>query len=157
MKYSWAVTLVATLLILFRSLAVSPTASRYLGWSVFGFVFAVIPYMIYKSLPDSKLRLIITFASPLIIGPSLGYWIGFWEHQNLQTHGITTKAIVTSVWYKVTRYEKTPLFKAEFQTPSGTYETSSLNNINGLHQGDTISIRYASNDPNICRVLGNKH
>ncbi|RSK42539.1 hypothetical protein [Hymenobacter perfusus] len=66
MKYGWTTLLAAILGILFTWTAVSPVIPDPFGWFVFIFVFAGIPYLLYKTFNTNKYSLLIAIASPLL-------------------------------------------------------------------------------------------
>uniref|UniRef100_UPI0035CBBFF4 DUF3592 domain-containing protein n=1 Tax=Hymenobacter cellulosilyticus TaxID=2932248 RepID=UPI0035CBBFF4 len=153
MKSRWTAILAITLTIIFGGTAISPVISGALGWGMFGLIFVFIPYLVYKSFSASQFILAIAFASPLVLGPSLGYWMGFWENRILNAYGKRAEGVVSSAWISSYRNSKNKLFRVRFHTPSGTHETTSFDNNKDFQAGDRVSVRYVPTNPQICRIV----
>lgn len=133
-------------------------------WSPFILIIFVIPYFIYKTLLDFKLRpdytFAISFASILLIGPSFGYWTENLSAKDLEKNGANVEGIVSEKW-QVKKYESQEykwLYKGEFVIFDKTYQTFSKEDVNNtVNEGDTLIIRYSKRNPQNNTILGRKN
>lgn len=155
MKNRWPILLVALLCFVFLGSPAFVNRSEVVGFVAFAFIFAGIPYTIYKALPKKPLYLILALASPLILGLTWGKWLGFVDNYRLDSNGITTAGIVSYTWTRSTRHGgEEKLFRARFQGISDTFESFSHNNKKNFKVGDSLMIQYLPSDPKTYRIVG---
>lgn len=125
-----------------------------IGWLVFVFIFFFIPALIFINLAMftdlKKMNVALTFASPLIIGPTFGLFQSYREKLELDKNGRSTKAVVIDRKYSTGRGSRHWLIKCRYSINSKNYETGYNDDLENTYQvGDIISLMYSSDFPEI--------
>jgi hypothetical protein len=152
MKYKWAGLFALSLFMLFGILTTNTMSSNFAGILAYAFIFAGAPYTFYKMFP-SRAGLLLAISLPIALGTSWGSWVDFLVQRQLKKDGINTTGIVIAAWESPTRHGgKEKLFKASFESSSGSIQTSSYKNTNNFQKGDSIVIRYSYSDPKLYKI-----
>ena len=154
MNYKWAGLLALSVFILFGVLTTNTMSSDFAGLLACAFIFAGVPYTFYRTFP-SRMGLLIAISLPIALGLSWGKWVNFLVQQQLKREGITTTGIIIAAWESPNRHGgKEKLFRANFWSSSGSRQTSTYTNTKHFQKGDSVVIRYAFSNPNICVIEG---
>jgi hypothetical protein len=123
-------------------------------WIPFLIIIFVLPFFIYKTLLDFKLRkdyaLAISISSILLIGPSFGFWTENLYDKDLEKNGILVEGVVFEKWqvkkHKSREYKW--LYKGKFEVLDKDYFTFSIEDKdNSVNEGDTLRIKYSKRNP----------
>jgi hypothetical protein len=137
-------------------LCLTPYINKYdiLGWLSFLAIFLVIPFTIYKSLPNHRFSAPLAMSTPIILGLSWGYWLGLYEIRKLDKEGVRTKGMVTVIWNARTKNGGTEkLFRIRFKT-NGSYQGAfSHKNTANYQVGDSVLVDYLPLEPNTYRII----
>jgi hypothetical protein len=132
-------------------------------WFPFLIIILVLPFLVYKTLLDFKLRkdyaLAISISTILIVGPSFGFWTENLSEKDLEKNGKLVEGIVFEKWQvkkHKSRYYKW-LYKGEFVILDIYYYTFSEEDLNNsINEGDTLIIKYSKRNPENNKIIGLK-
>jgi hypothetical protein len=117
-------------------------------------IFLAIPHFILKLLSvtnvfNTWVRIIASFSGILLI-PIFGFWTGYLSDKDLEKHGKQTKGVVSQKW----KSKNVWLFTCKFRIGDNEYETFSIMDKENKYQiGDTLTIRYSSQTPDINEIV----
>jgi len=161
----YLVILVGLILLIFFGLpdVILYSKSGFERWLPFIVIFFGIPFLLYKTLVDFKIRkdivLAISIGSVLLIGPSFGLWTGNLSEKDLEKNGEIKIGRVSEKWYakKHKSTEGEWLYKAEFNVDNKVYHTfSNVDEDNIIKVGDTIMIKYSRRNPENNKIIKTK-
>jgi asparagine N-glycosylation enzyme membrane subunit Stt3 len=152
----YLVILVVLVLLIFFGLPdiVLFSKSGIVRWFPFIAIFFGIPFLLYKTLSDFKIRqdvaLAISIGSVFIVGPLFGFWTSASADKDLDNHHAIKTGIVSEKWYATKHKSNTGewLYKAQFQVDNKIYYTyTAVDEDDRVKIGDTVSIRYSRRNP----------
>jgi hypothetical protein len=146
--------LIGLILLIFFGLpdVVLYSKSGFERWFPFIIIFLGIPFLLYKTLADFKIRtdiaLAISIGSVLLIGPIFGIWTETLSDKDLEKNGEIKMGIVSEKWYAKKRNSGEWLYKAGFKVDNIIYYTySKVDEDNSVKLGDTVLIKYSRRNP----------
>jgi hypothetical protein len=95
----------------------------------------------------AKMAILLPFASPIIVGPSFGFWIGEHEKECYKKYGVKTWGVVDRAWSKRMYYY--------FNANGIQYMSANVTNRLGHSIGDTIEIIYNPQYPEMNSAIEN--
>ena len=127
-------------------------------WFPFFFIMFLIPFLLYKTLLDYKIReniaLGLAISSVFLVGPLFGVWSENLSEKELDKNGIIQKGVVIQKWYVDFNDADEWLYKAKFNVKNNIFYTFSYKDTNNsIHVGDTILIKYSSKNPENNKIL----
>ncbi|WP_106795172.1 hypothetical protein [Aquimarina sp. Aq78] len=127
-------------------------------WIVFGGIFFILPYVLFKSLEltslAKKTRSGIAIAS-VFLGIPFGLWLGIQSKAELKSNGNTTIGIIKKAWM-VKRRNQADVWsvQAYYNVNNKPYKTSTKENPEkSLSKGDTVTILYSKTTPQMSEIL----
>ena len=134
------------------------SGSGIMRWIVFGAIFLILPYLLYKSLELTslvkKVRTGIAYIS-VFLGIPFGIWLGMQSDMELKNNGKQTYGIIEKAWI-VKRKSRADVWsvKAKYSVDNKLYYTSTKENPEKkLTIGDTITILYSKTTPQMSEIL----
>jgi len=124
---------------------------KFLGWIIFGLIFFVFPYLIFKTIeafnPTKSWLLLLVAASPLIIGPGYGLYHHHLEKKELQEQGVWTNCVVIHKKYSGGKTQSW-LIKCSYKKGASNFETHyHADKDNRYSIGDTLKLIYNKDYP----------
>ncbi|MFT6983803.1 MAG: hypothetical protein ACJAUD_002583 [Crocinitomicaceae bacterium] len=133
------------------------SGTGFLRWVVYGIIFFILPYLLYKSIKKTGLSqnmvTAITFAS-VVLGIPFAILLGFRAESELLDHGTRTKGIVTKAWKaQIKSRQDQWLVQAKYLVDNQYYLTSSKNDDHRtLIVGDTVTVIYSQQTPQLSEI-----
>ena len=110
-------------------------------------ILALLWYTIGQNEKSATVALVLAFASPLIIGPGFGFWLGKHEADHYEKYGVKTWGVVESAWGHRMYYY--------FNANGIQCMSANVNNRLGHSVGDTIEIIYNPKYPQMNSAIEN--
>lgn len=128
-----------------------------LRWVVFGLIFFILPFLLYKSLTPISIpenaRVAIIFAS-VFLGIPFAIWLGNRAETELLQNGNRTQGIIVKAWeqhYKSRQDEW--LVQAKYRVGNKYFRTSSkTDDKRTLSEGDTVTVIYSERTPQLSEI-----
>jgi len=127
-------------------------------WIIFGAIFFLLPYLLYKSIEKTTLTKIakkgIAYLS-VFLGIPFGLFLSSQSERELEDYGKETYGIIDQAWLLV-RKSRTDVWsvRAKYNVGNKTFHTSTKENPEKtLFEGDTITIIYSEKTPQMSEII----
>tara|TARA_B100001179_G_scaffold227394_1_gene209877 strand:- start:1238 stop:1678 length:441 start_codon:yes stop_codon:yes gene_type:complete len=127
-------------------------------WIIFGAIFFILPYLLYKSVEKTeltkKVKKGIAYLS-VFLGIPFGLFLNSQSERELNNYGKETYGIIDKAWLLVRR-KRTDVWsvRAKYNVGNKTFYTSTKENPEKtLFAGDTITIIYSEKTPQMSEIM----
>ena len=127
-------------------------------WIIFGAIFFILPYLLYKSIEKTRLtkkaKKGIAYMS-VFLGIPFGLFLSSQSERELEDYGKETYGIIDKAWLLV-RKSRTDVWsvRAKYNVGNKTFYTSTKENPEKtLFEGDTITIIYSEKTPQMSEIM----